>query len=126
MLAWSANHAPTRLSPGTKLGPYEIVAPLGAGGMGEDDRRMAGAIQPQRIILRDTREPVDGGAVSYAAELRRGYHSSTVSIDFPNVTAFDPMYDVSPDGQHFAVLTADRTKSTSITLLTNWTAELKR
>ena len=23
------------LSPGTKLGPYEIVAPLGAGGMGE-------------------------------------------------------------------------------------------
>jgi len=23
------------LSPGTKLGPYEVVAPLGAGGMGE-------------------------------------------------------------------------------------------
>ncbi|HKW13276.1 MAG TPA: serine/threonine protein kinase, partial [Candidatus Krumholzibacteria bacterium] len=23
------------LSPGTKLGPYEIVSPLGAGGMGE-------------------------------------------------------------------------------------------
>ncbi len=23
------------LSPGTKLGPYEIIAPLGAGGMGE-------------------------------------------------------------------------------------------
>ena len=23
------------LAPGTKLGPYEIVAPLGAGGMGE-------------------------------------------------------------------------------------------
>ena len=23
------------LTPGTKLGPYEIVAPLGAGGMGE-------------------------------------------------------------------------------------------
>ena len=23
------------LSPGTRLGPYEIVAPLGAGGMGE-------------------------------------------------------------------------------------------
>ncbi len=23
------------LSPGTKLGPYEIVAPIGAGGMGE-------------------------------------------------------------------------------------------
>jgi serine/threonine protein kinase len=24
-----------RLSPGSKLGPYEIVAPIGAGGMGE-------------------------------------------------------------------------------------------
>ena len=91
-----------------------------------DDGRMVGAIQPQRIVLRNTGEPVDGGAVSYAAELRRGYHSSTVSIDFPNVASSDPMYDVSPDGQHFAVLTGDRTKSTSITLLTNWTAELKR
>jgi eukaryotic-like serine/threonine-protein kinase len=47
-------------------------------------------------------------------------------MDFPNVASSDPMYDVSPDGQHFAVLTGDRTKSTSITLLTNWTAELKR
>src|SRR5947209_7754754 len=27
--------APQMLQPGTKLGPYEIVAPLGAGGMGE-------------------------------------------------------------------------------------------
>jgi len=24
-----------RLTPGTRLGPYEVVAPLGAGGMGE-------------------------------------------------------------------------------------------
>jgi serine/threonine protein kinase len=24
-----------RLSPGTRLGPYEILSPLGAGGMGE-------------------------------------------------------------------------------------------
>src|SRR5271168_3600254 len=26
---------PMQLAPGTKLGPYEIVSPLGAGGMGE-------------------------------------------------------------------------------------------
>jgi eukaryotic-like serine/threonine-protein kinase len=47
-------------------------------------------------------------------------------LDFPNAASSDPMYDVSPDGQHFAVLTADRAKSTSITLLTNWPAELKK
>ncbi len=42
------------LTPGTKLGPYEIVAPLGAGGMGEVyrardtrlDRRVAIKILP--------------------------------------------------------------------------------
>ncbi|HXN73298.1 MAG TPA: protein kinase [Candidatus Acidoferrales bacterium] len=47
-------------------------------------------------------------------------------LDFPNVAGSNPMYDVSPDGQRFAVLTADRTKSASITLLTNWPAELKK
>jgi hypothetical protein len=36
------------------------------------------------------------------------------------------MYYVSPDGQHFAVLTADRAKSSSITLLTSWLTELKK
>jgi Tol biopolymer transport system component len=30
-----ADVSPARLSPGMRLGPYEIVAPLGAGGMGE-------------------------------------------------------------------------------------------
>jgi len=29
------------LSPGTKRGPYEILSPLGAGGMGEVDRALA-------------------------------------------------------------------------------------
>ncbi len=51
---------------------------------------------------------------------------SLFQMDFPNMAGSNPMYDVSPDGQHFAVLTADRTKSTSITLLTNWPAELKK
>jgi WD40-like Beta Propeller Repeat len=47
-------------------------------------------------------------------------------LDFPNSNFSDPLFDVSPDGQRFAVLTADRTKSASITLLTNWPAELRK
>lgn len=48
-------------------------------------------------------------------------------LDFPNPPdRTSPLYDVSPDGQRFAVLTADRTKTSSITLLTKWPAELKK
>jgi serine/threonine protein kinase len=48
---------------------------------------------------------------------------SLFQLDLPNYAA--PLYDVSADGQRFVVLTADHTKSASITLLTNWPAELK-
>jgi eukaryotic-like serine/threonine-protein kinase len=48
-------------------------------------------------------------------------------LDFPNLPHRTlPLYDVSADGQHFAVLTGDRSKTTTITLLTNWPAELKK
>jgi eukaryotic-like serine/threonine-protein kinase len=48
-------------------------------------------------------------------------------LDFPNPPdRTSPLYDVSTDGQRFAVLTGDRSKTTTITLLTNWPAELKR
>jgi eukaryotic-like serine/threonine-protein kinase len=44
-------------------------------------------------------------------------------LDLPNFAG--PNFDVSRDGQRFVVLTADRAKSSSITLLTNWRAALK-
>ena len=31
----ASNVTPVSLSPGTRLGPYEVLSPLGAGGMGE-------------------------------------------------------------------------------------------
>ncbi len=44
-------------------------------------------------------------------------------LDLPNFTG--PHMDVTRDGQRFVVLTVDRTKNSSITLMTNWTAGLK-
>jgi serine/threonine protein kinase len=45
-------------------------------------------------------------------------------LDLPNFS--DPIFDVTRDGQRFVVLTADRAKTSSITLLTNWTAALRK
>jgi eukaryotic-like serine/threonine-protein kinase len=45
-------------------------------------------------------------------------------LDMPNFA--DPNFDVTHDGQRFVVLTADRAKTSTITLLTNWTATLKK
>jgi serine/threonine protein kinase len=45
-------------------------------------------------------------------------------LDLPNFAG--PHYDVSADGQRFVVLATDHTKSTSITLFTGWTSQLKK
>jgi eukaryotic-like serine/threonine-protein kinase len=45
-------------------------------------------------------------------------------LDLPNFSG--PNFDVSHDGQRFVVLTADRAKTSSITLLTNWPVALKK
>ncbi|MGD0515857.1 MAG: protein kinase [Terriglobales bacterium] len=45
-------------------------------------------------------------------------------LDLPNFTGIS--FDVNSDAKQFVVQTTDHTKSTSITLLTNWPAELKK
>lgn len=45
-------------------------------------------------------------------------------LDLPNFAG--PNFDVSRDGQRIVVLAADRAKSSSITLLTDWSAALKK
>ena len=49
------------LAPGTKLGPYEIVAPLGAGGMGEvyqaRDSRLDRTVAVKLIPARLSQDP---------------------------------------------------------------------
>ncbi|HEV2494333.1 MAG TPA: protein kinase [Terriglobia bacterium] len=42
----------------------------------------------------------------------------------PNIPM--PFFDMTPDGEKFVVVTSDRPESSSITLVTNWTALLKK
>jgi eukaryotic-like serine/threonine-protein kinase len=57
-----------------------------------------------------------------------GFHVDSIEplfqLDLPNFTGIS--YDVSSDAKQFVVQTTDHTKSTSITLLTNWPAALKK
>jgi eukaryotic-like serine/threonine-protein kinase len=81
------------LSAGTKLGPYEIVAPIGAGGMGEVykardtrlERTVAVKVLPQRL--------------SSSAEVRQRFEreAKTISqLSHPNICA---LYDVGREGE---------------------------
>ena len=87
------------LAPGTKLGPYEILSPLGAGGMGEVyrardtrlDRSVAIKILPHHL------------SADSSAKLRFEREAKTVSaLNHPNICS---LFDVgSQDGIEFLVM----------------------
>src|ERR1700686_302536 len=73
------------LSAGDKLGPYEILAPIGAGGMGEVDK------------ARDPRlDRVIAIKVSYArfSERFEGEARAVAALNHPNICQ---LYDVGPN-----------------------------
>ena len=73
------------LSPGTLLGPYEIVAPLGAGGMGE----VYSARDPRLDRVIAVKVSKQGFSERFAREAR-----TIASLNHPNVCQ---IYDVGPD-----------------------------
>lgn len=87
------------LSPGSKLGPYEILAPLGAGGMGEvykaRDTRLDRVVAI-KVLLSST--VVD-------AELKRRFvqeAKAASALDHPNIVI---LYDIACDnGIDFMVM----------------------
>jgi serine/threonine protein kinase len=95
---------PVSLAPGDRLGPFEIVGPIGAGGMGEVYK------------ARDTR-------------LDR-----TVAIKKSNERFSDRFerearnrYIVTPDGQRFLVITSPQAQdSTSMSVVVNWQSQVPR
>ena len=73
-----------RLTAGTKLGPYQIIAPLGAGGMGEVYRAQ------DTVLRRDVAVKILPADVAGDADrLRRFQHEAqaTAALNHPNILA---------------------------------------
>ena len=80
------------LAPGTKLGPYEIVAPLGAGGMGEVYR----AKDPR--LGRDVAIKVLPPSVSQNPEVRARFEREARAVSQLNHPHICVLYDVGREG----------------------------
>ena len=87
------------LAPGQKLGPYEIVAPLGAGGMGEVYRARDKRLE-RRVAVKVLPAEVSGNA---ERKQRFEREARTISsLNHPNICA---LYDVgNQDGIEYLVL----------------------
>jgi serine/threonine protein kinase len=86
------------LASGTKLGPYEIVAPLGAGGMGEVYRALDTRLQ-RTVAVKILPELLS----SPEAQQRFDREARAISsLNHPNVCH---LYDVGKqDGTHYLVM----------------------
>ena len=82
---------PVPITPGTRLGPYEVVAPLGAGGMGEVYRAR------DTRLDRSVAVKVLPAELAHRADLRARFEreAKTISsLNHPNICA---LYDVGDD-----------------------------
>ena len=73
------------LAPGTRLGPYEIVAPVGAGGMGE--------VYKARDTRLDRTVAVKVSHDQFTERFQREAHA-VASLNHPNICQ---LYDVGPN-----------------------------
>jgi len=86
------------LSPGTRLGPYEIVAPLGAGGMGEVYRARDSRLR-REVAIKVLRE-----SIAYGGDWERFQREARAAsaLSHPNICA---VYDLGEaDGRSFLVM----------------------
>ena len=90
---------PSRLSPSTRLGPYEILSPVGAGGMGEvyraTDTRLAREVAIKVLPADVARDPERLARFRREAQL-------LASLNHPNVAAIHGLEEAA--GQPFLVL----------------------
>src|SRR5262245_33055804 len=87
------------LAPGTQLGPYEIVSPLGAGGMGEVYRATDGRLN--RTVAIKILSEASAGDADRRERFEREARAIS-ALDHPNIC---PLYDVGEcDGLYFLVM----------------------
>jgi len=80
------------LDPGTRLGPYEVVAPLGAGGMGEVYRAR------DTRLGRDVAVKVLSAKLSQSAEFRARFEREAKAISSLNHPHICVLHDVGREG----------------------------
>jgi serine/threonine protein kinase len=120
------------MASGTRLGPYEVLSPLGAGGMGQVyrardtrlDRTVAIKILPAHLSADPTRKQ------RFEREAK-----AISSLNHPHICVlFDvrgpaPNYDVHPDGKRVLVLKSPDNSSnapiTSVSFILNFFEELR-
>jgi hypothetical protein len=128
----SVDHTPSHkvLVSGVRVGPYEIVALLGAGAMGEVyracdtrlNREVALKVLPERFALDSDRS---SGSTFSSGKPARVFEAS-YSTRFPPRS-----YDVSPDGRRFLMMKDGpagdpNTTPASMVVVEHWFEELKQ
>src|SRR5215472_7838062 len=87
------------LVPGTKLGPYEILSPLGAGGMGEVYRARDTRLE------RDVALKILPDHLAENPEARQRFHREARTISSVNCANICTLYDVGQqNGTHYLVM----------------------
>lgn len=92
----------SQLSPGTRLGPYEIVAPIGAGGMGEVYRAKDTRLERQVAIK------VLPAALESSAEFRQRFEREARTISSLNHPHICTLYDVGEASLGTAITNSGR------------------
>jgi serine/threonine protein kinase len=89
------------LTPGAKLGPYEVISPIGAGGMGEvykaKDTRL------DRLVA----IKIVSGDVTKNSELRQRFEREAralSSLSHPNICALYDIGQVEANGSEYLVM----------------------
>lgn len=108
------------LSAGNRLGPYEILSPVGSGGQGEvfraKDTRLDRVVAVKVLLPRRSEDP----------ELRQRFEREARAVSALNHPHICTLHD-SSNGTRFLVnAIAGQGAQAPITVVSNWTAALER